>query len=171
MAVTQSCLKKEIDMNARTFDLTPLNRAFIGFDPIFNLMDRHFANSINNTGGYPPYNILQLDNNNYQIEIAVAGFNIDELSITQNKNELLIEGQPTLREFQEEEHIEWKENDEPKHYLHKGIANRTFKRTFTLADYVEIKDAKLELGILTIKLERQVPEELKPKRITINSVE
>ena len=154
-------------MNARTFDLTPFHRATVGFDRLFDLVDRQFANSVNT--GYPPYNIIKLDENNYQIELAVAGFSLDELSITQNSNELLIEGQPTFKEFQDEPHIEWQQNEDPRHYIHKGIANRSFKRNFTLADHVEVKNAKLELGILRIQLERKLPEELQPKKIAITS--
>lgn len=153
-------------MNARTFDLAPLNRAFIGFDRIFDLMDRQFTNSIQNQG-YPPYNIVRLDDNNYRIELAVAGFSMDELAITQDKNELLIEGRPTFTELGEDTHVEWKADQQPVHYLYKGIANRAFKRSFTLADHVEVKTAKLELGILSIELERNIPEALQPKKIAI----
>lgn len=152
-------------MNARTFDLTPFHRATVGFDRLFDLVDRQFANSVNN--GYPPYNIVKVNENNYKIELAVAGFKMDELTITQNANELLIEGQPTFKEFQDEPHVEWAQGEDPRHYIHKGIANRTFKRTFTLADHVEVKSASLELGILNICLERNLPEALQPKKIAI----
>jgi molecular chaperone IbpA len=141
-------------MNARTFDLTPFHRATIGFDQLFNELDRTFANSVNT--GYPPYNIVKVDEDNFQIELAVAGFSMDELVITLDKDQLIIEGHPN-------EH----EDDVPS-YLHKGIANRTFLRTFKIAEHVEVKDASLELGILKITLERNVPEELQPKKIAIN---
>ena len=152
-------------MNARTFDLTPFRRASIGFDQLFNELDRTFSNSINT--GYPPYNIIKEDDDNYLIELAVAGFSMEELSITLNKNELIIEGLPTFKEFEEEEHIEWKSGDKPNHFLHKGIANRKFIRTFKLAEHVEVAKAKLELGILRINLVRNIPEELQPKKIAI----
>jgi molecular chaperone IbpA len=152
-------------MNARSFDLTPFHRATVGFDRIFDLMDRQFTNTMNQ--GYPPYNIVKVDEDNYLIELAVAGFSLDELSITVNQNELLIDGQPTMKEFADETHVEWKQGETPVHYLHKGIANRSFKRTFTLADHMEVKSAGLELGILTINLVRRVPEELQPKKIAI----
>jgi molecular chaperone IbpA len=152
-------------MNARTFDLTPFHRGTIGFDRLFNDLDRQFTNTVNN--GYPPYNIVKNNENNYVIELAVAGFSMDELSITLDKNELIIEGKPTMREFENEEHIEWKHNKEPQHYMHKGIANRNFIRTFKLAEHVVVKNATLELGILQVNLERQVPEELQPKKIAI----
>jgi len=156
-------------MNARTFDIAPLNRAFIGFDRIFDLMDRQFTNSIQNQG-YPPYNVVRVDDNNYTIELAVAGFSMGELNIMQDNRDLLIEGNPILKEFESEEHVEWKHEGQPKHFLYKGIANRSFKRTFTLADHVEVKNAKLELGILSIQLERKVPEELQPKKISITQI-
>lgn len=152
-------------MNARTFDLTPFRRATIGFDRLFNELDRQFTNSVNN--GYPPYNIVKNDEDNYLIELAVAGFSMDELSITLDRNELVIEGKPTFKEFSDEEHVEWKTEEDPKHYLHKGIANRNFIRTFKLAEHVEVKTATLELGILRITLSRNIPEALQPKKIAI----
>ena len=144
-------------MTRNTFDLTPFHRATVGFDRLFDELDRQYANSAN--VGYPPYNILKLDENNYTIELAVAGFSMDELNITQTRNELLVEGIPYT-----------KETNNPG-YLHKGIANRSFKRVFALADHVEVKSAMLELGILKIDLERVVPEELKPRKISIESRE
>jgi molecular chaperone IbpA len=140
-------------MNARTFDLTPFHRATIGFDQLFNELDRTFTNSVNQ--GYPPYNIVKVDEDNYEIELAVAGFSMDELVITLDRDQLIIEGHPT-------EH----EDDVPT-FLHKGIANRTFLRTFKIAEHMEVKSADLELGILRITLERNVPEELQPKKIAI----
>ena len=140
-------------MNARTFDLTPFHRATIGFDQLFNELDRTFANSANT--GYPPYNIIKGDEDHYTIELAVAGFSMSELSITLDRDQLVIEGHPN-------EH----EDDIPS-YLHKGIANRTFLRTFKIAEHMEVTGADLELGILKIYLERNVPEELQPKKIAI----
>lgn len=144
-------------MTRNTFDLTPFHRATVGFDRLFDELDRQYANSANI--GYPPYNILKLDENNYTIELAVAGFSMDELNITQTRNELLVEGVPYTKETNNSG------------YLHKGIANRSFKRVFALADHVEVKSAMLELGILKIDLERVVPEELKPRKISIESRE
>ena len=153
-------------MNARTLDLTPFHRATIGFDQLFNELDRTFTNSVNT--GYPPYNIVQIDEDNYQIELAVAGFHMEELSITLNRNELIIEGNPTFKDSIDESHIEWKHAEEPKHFLHKGIANRTFIRTFKIAEHMEVKAADLELCILRITLVRNLPEELQPKKISIS---
>jgi len=140
-------------MNARTFDLTPFHRATIGFDQLFSELDRTFANSVNQ--GYPPYNIIKLNEDNYQIELAVAGFSMNELSITVDKDQLIIEG-----------HTNEHEDDIPS-YLHKGIANRNFIRTFKIAEHMEVTTADLELGILRITLERNIPEELQPKKIAI----
>jgi molecular chaperone IbpA len=143
-------------MNARTFDLTPFHRATIGFEQLFNELDRNFTNSVNT--GYPPYNIIKYDDNQYYIELAVAGFSMEELVITLDKDQLIIEGYPN-------EH----EDDIPS-YLHKGIANRNFIRTFKIAEHVEVQDAALKLGILQIALKRSIPEELQPKKIAIKQV-
>ena len=143
-------------MNARPFDLTPFHRGTVGFENLINVLTHQHATASNT--GYPPYNIIRVDENEYQIELAVAGFSMMELSITQERNDLIVEGTPN-------EH----ENDIPL-YLHKGIANRSFKRSFTLADHVEVKSAVLNLGILSIILERNVPDELQPKKIAISTV-
>jgi len=143
-------------MNARPFDLTPFHRGTVGFENLINVLTHQHATASNT--GYPPYNIIRVDENEYQIELAVAGFSMMELSITQERNDLIVEGTPN-------EH----ENDIPL-YLHKGIANRSFKRSFTLADHVEVKSAVLNLGILSIVLERNVPDELQPKKIAISTV-
>ena len=142
-------------MNARTFDLTPFHRGTVGFENLINVLSTQYANP---PTGYPPYNIIRIDENEYQIELAVAGFSMMELSITQERNDLIIEGTPN-------EH----EDDIPL-YLHKGIANRSFRKSFTLANHVEVKGATLELGILRIDLERKIPEELLPKKIAITSI-
>jgi molecular chaperone IbpA len=147
-------------MNARTFDLTPFHKATVGFDRLFNELDRQFTNSINT--GYPPYNIVKVNEDNYQIELAVAGFRMEDLNITLDKDQLIIEGDPAFNEFTDEEQVE-----ESKQFLHKGIANRTFIRTFKIAEHMEVKGADLELGILRITLERNIPEELLPKKIAI----
>lgn len=138
----------------RTFDLTPFTRNTIGFDRLFDELDRQFANS--STAGYPPYNIVAINDNEYMISLAVAGFGMDNLEITKDSNLLTVEGTPP-------------DNAEEVRYLHKGIAGRSFRRQFTLADYVEVESADLELGMLNIHLVRRIPEELQPKRIAINA--
>lgn len=138
----------------RTFDLTPFTRSTIGFDRLFDELDRQFANST--TTGYPPYNIAAINENQYMISLAVAGFGMDNLEITKDGNLLTVEGTAP-------------KGDEEVRYLHKGIAGRGFRRQFTLADHVEVESADLELGMLNIHLARHVPEELQPKRIAINT--
>jgi molecular chaperone IbpA len=135
-----------------TLDLPSLHRATIGFDRLFNELDRSFANS--QSQGYPPYNIVQINEDEYMISLAVAGFGMDNLDITKDKNILRVEG------------ISPKGGEEV-NYLHKGIGGRNFRREFTLADHVEVVSAGLDLGMLNIHLKREVPEELQPKKIAI----
>ena len=135
-----------------TLDLPSLHRATIGFDRLFEQLDREFANS--KSTGYPPYNIAQLNDDEFIITLAVAGFGMDNLDITQDGNSLQVEGTSPS-------------GDENVEYLHKGIAARGFRREFTLADHVEVVNASLELGMLNIHLKREVPEELQPKKIAI----
>lgn len=137
-----------------TLDLPSLHRATIGFDRLFNEMERQFANS--SSQGYPPYNIVQLNDDEYMISVAVAGFGMDNLDITKDKNVLRIEGTSP-------------KGDETVTYLHKGIGGRNFRREFTLADHMEVEGATLELGMLNIHLKRYVPEELQPKKIAITA--
>lgn len=143
-------------MNALTrFDtnsLAQLNRALIGFDRIFNDVERRFANSPQTN--YPPYNILQHDENSFEIEVAVAGFDKEDISIEVDQNHLTIKGQRL------------KEDDATK-YVHRGLAARDFERTFTMADHIEVGDAELTNGILRVKLTRIIPEALKPRLIAI----
>ena len=136
-----------------TLDLPHFHRATVGFDRMFQEMDRMFENSKSN--GYPPYNIAQINEDEYMISIAVAGFGMDNLDITLDKNILTIEGTAP-------------KGDEDVNYLHKGIGGRNFRRQFTLAEHVEVEQAGLELGMLNIHLKRNVPEELQPKKIAIS---
>ena len=135
-----------------TLDLPHFQRATIGFDRLFNELNQQFANS--KSQGYPPYNIAQINDDEYMISIAVAGFGMDNLEITKDKNILVIEGITPP-------------GDEEVNYLHKGIGGRNFRREFTLADHVEVENASLELGMLSIYLKREVPEALQPKKIEI----
>jgi molecular chaperone IbpA len=135
----------------RNFDLTPLYRSAIGFDRLFSLLE---SNQNQANGGYPPYNVELVDENHYRITIAVAGFAQSELDITSHDNVLIIRG------AHPEEQPERK-------YLYQGIAERNFERKFQLADHIVVRDARLELGLLSIDLERIVPEEAKPRRIEI----
>lgn len=136
-----------------TLDLPNFHRATIGFDRMFNELERQFANSPNGQG-YPPYNIVQINEDEYMISIAVAGFGMDNLDITKDGKILRIEGTSP-------------KGDENVNYLHKGIGARNFRREFTLADHVEVVSAGLDLGMLNVHLKREVPEELQPKKIAI----
>jgi len=136
-----------------TLDLPHLHRATIGFDRLFNELETQFANSPNGNG-YPPYNIAQINDDEYMISVAVAGFGMDNLSIEKDGKMLKIEGTAP-------------KGDEDVNYLHKGIGARNFRREFTLADHVEVENATLELGMLNVHLKRNVPEELQPKKIKI----
>jgi len=136
-----------------TLDLPHFHRATIGFDRMFNELERQFSNS--QSTGYPPYNIVQISDDEYVISLAVAGFAMEELDITKEGNILRVEGLAP-------------KGDDDVNYLHKGIAGRNFRREFTLADHMEVEQANLELGMLNITLVREVPEELQPKKININ---
>ncbi|MGF1759675.1 heat shock chaperone IbpA [Photobacterium sagamiensis] len=137
----------------RNLDFTPLYRSAIGFDRLFNQMEQNVSNA--NTG-YPPYNIEQQDENHYRITMAVAGFADEQLDITQQQNKLIVRG---VRET---------ESKEERHYLYQGIAERDFERKFQLADYVKVINAQMVNGLLHIDLERELPEEQKPRKIAIN---
>jgi len=136
-----------------TLDLPSFHRATIGFDRMFEQMERQFANSPNGQG-YPPYNIAQINEEEYMISIAVAGFSMDNLNITKDGDNLKVEGTAP-------------KGDEEVNYLHKGIGGRNFRREFTLAEHVNVKQASLNLGMLNVHLVREVPDALKPKTIDI----
>lgn len=137
-----------------TLDLPQFTRSTVGFDRLFNEIERTFANSQSNN--YPPYNVAEINDNEWMITIAVAGFGMDNLDITVEKNQLTVEGNAP------------KGAEEVK-YLHKGIGNRNFRRSFTLAEHVEVANATLNYGMLNIHLVRNIPEELQPKRIMITA--
>ena len=137
----------------QTLNIPNLHRASIGFDQMFDELERSFANTPNSQG-YPPYNIVQINEDEYMISVAVAGFGMDNLDITKDGKILRIEGTSP-------------KGDEDVNYLHKGIGGRNFRREFTLADHVDVKQAGLELGMLNVHLVRELPEELQPKKIDI----
>lgn len=136
----------------RTIDLSPLYRSAVGFDRLASLLEA--ASRADAPTGYPPYNIETVGENAYRIEIAVAGFKPEELNIEAKENTLTVQGKKAA-------------NDENKRYLHRGLAERNFERRFQLADYVVVTGADLADGLLSISLERQLPEALKPRRIEI----
>lgn len=139
-------------MTQKQYRITP---NMLGFTNLFDRLERVHSAPQYNQGDYPPYNVIQTDENNYVVEIAVAGFEQDELSVTQQNGDLIIEGNVAVTET------------EPK-FLHKGISSRKFKRQFTLEDHVSVHGASVVNGILAVTLEREVPEAMKPKQIAID---
>lgn len=138
----------------RTFDYSPFYRATVGFDRVFDLLDSVASQTGSN--GYPPYNIEKAGDNAYRIVMAVAGFAEAELNVTQKENELLVTGQTA-------------NGQDEKQYLYRGIAGRNFERRFQLADHVKVVGAKLANGLLTIELQREIPEEKKPRAIPVTA--
>ncbi|GAB4223852.1 MAG: Hsp20 family protein [Kiloniellaceae bacterium] len=143
----------------RTMDLSPLYRASVGFDRLFKTLDS--VNRLEDSAfSYPPYNIEKVSEDAYRIVMAVAGFGEDELDITAKENNLVISGRKDKAE--EEGEVT---------YLHRGIANRAFERRFDLADHIKVTGAKLENGLLSVELVREIPEAMKPRTIAITSGE
>lgn len=142
----------------RTFDLSPLYRSTVGFDRLFSMLD----NTSGFEGGstYPPYNIERTSENSYRVTIAVAGFSESELAIEAKENTLTVKGEK-LSET----------NARPAELLYQGIAARAFERVFRLADFVEVRAAKLEHGLLHIDLVREIPEAMKPRTIRISAAQ
>jgi molecular chaperone IbpA len=139
-----------------TFDLAPLYRSTVGFDRLFNLFDQ--ANGDAGSPGYPPYNIERTGENEYRITVAVAGFSEADLHLEAKENTLTIRGEKQTK------------TDEHKgETLYQGIAARAFERVFQLADYVQVKGASLENGLLHVDLVREIPEAKKPRQITIGN--
>ena len=141
----------------RTYDFSPLYRSAVGFDRLASLLESAARTSQEN--GWPPYNIETTGENAYRIEIAVAGFKPDELNIEVNENLLTVTGRKTAND----------DGAEQRNFLHRGLAERDFERRFQLADYVVVKAADLINGLLSIDLERELPEALKPRRIEIGT--
>jgi molecular chaperone IbpA len=144
-------------MNNQLTRLDAINRALIGFDTMFDQMERRFANSVSNN--YPPHNILKTGENQYEIQIAVTGFEKSEISVTVENNVLVVQGETQISN----------ENAEIV-YLHRGLATRDFVREFPLAEHIEVVGAETKNGMLTIKLVRNIPESAKPKIIDIVEV-
>ncbi|RZO67852.1 MAG: Hsp20 family protein [Parvularculaceae bacterium] len=138
----------------RNYDLTPLYRNTVGFDRMFDLLEN--IGKVEGSGGYPPYNIERLDEDEYRITLAVAGFSEDELEIVVHENTLTVAG---VRP----------EGDEQRTFLHQGIAGRSFERRFQLADHVKIEGASLKNGLLNVALKREIPEAKKPRKISISA--
>jgi molecular chaperone IbpA len=138
----------------RTYDLSPLYRTAIGFDRLARLLND--VQRSDSDISYPPYNVELLDENQYRIVMAVAGFDASELDIETEQQSLTVLGRKAKKEIQT-------------NYLHRGIATRDFEHKFQLADHVKVTNAKLENGLLIIELVREVPEALKPRKVEINT--
>ncbi|RJK98645.1 Hsp20 family protein [Paracoccus siganidrum] len=134
-----------------TFDFSPLYRSSIGFDRMLNALEA--ASRVETVDNWPPYDITKTGDEDYRITMAVAGFAPEELAITQERNLLMVTGQ--------------KVGEDKGHYLHRGIAERSFRRRFQLADHVRVTGADLANGLLVIDLRHEIPEEMKPRRIEI----
>ena len=137
-----------------TFDFSPLFRTSVGFDRLASMLNA--THRPEQAAGYPPYNIVSLGENNYQITMAVAGFAENELKITSEMNQLTVVGEKADEE-----------ENEGNNYLYRGIATRSFERRFNLADHVRVTGARLDNGLLHIDLEREIPEVMKPRSIEI----
>lgn len=138
----------------RSYDLSPLYRSTVGFDRVFDLLDT--MSKAETGGGYPPYNIERLDENDYRITLAVAGFSEADLEVEVHENTLKIIGARN-------------ESDDGREFLYQGIAGRSFERRFQLAEHVRIAGASLVNGLLNVELHREVPETAKPRKIAINN--
>lgn len=133
-----------------------LNRALIGFDTMFDAMERRFANQL--TNNYPPHNIIKTGENEYKIQLAVTGFQKAEISVTVENNVLTVKGESMTTDYA------------PEAYLYRGLATRDFVKEFPLAEHIEVVGAQIENGLLVISLIRNVPESAKPKVIDIVDV-
>jgi molecular chaperone IbpA len=137
-----------------SIDFTPLYRSTIGFDRLASLIDNAMRSDAT-PASYPPYNIEALEDDRYAITLAVAGFAESDIDISVEKGVLTVRGK--------------RSESGQRNYLYQGIANRSFERKFNLADYVEVTGAKLENGLLSIALVKEIPEAMKPRKISINS--
>jgi molecular chaperone IbpA len=136
------------------FDFAPFRRSTVGFDRLFDMLEN---NSMGQAGeNYPPFDLIKLGDNEYRIELAVAGFRPEELDITAQQNVLIVSGG-------KKDETEEKANN----YIYRGIATRSFERRFALADHIRVKGADMKDGLLSIELVREIPEAMKPKKINI----
>jgi molecular chaperone IbpA len=136
------------------FDFAPYRRSSVGFDRLFDMLE----NSSFGNGGenYPPFDLIKTGENDYRIELAVAGFKADEIDITAQQNVLIVSGS-------KKEESETKGAD----YIYRGIANRSFERRFALADHIQVKGADMKDGMLSVELVREIPEAMKPRKISV----
>jgi molecular chaperone IbpA len=143
----------EEDLEMRTnFDFTPYRRSTVGFDRLFDLLETGMRSD--GSDGYPPFDIAKDGEDSYRITLAVAGFEPGEIDVVAQQNQLIVTGRRS-------------EEEGSAQYLYRGIAARPFERRFQLADFVEVRSASFENGLLSIALQRVVPEAMKPRRIEI----
>src|SRR5215218_2650558 len=140
------------------FDFAPFRRSTVGFDRLFDMLENSSMGS--NGENYPPFDLIKLGDNQYRIELAVAGFKPEEIDITAQQNVLIVTGRKN-------EESEQKGSD----FIYRGIANRSFERRFALADHIQVRGADLKDGLLAIELVREIPEAMKPKKINIGGSE
>ena len=140
------------------FDFTPYRRSTVGFDRLFDMLEN--SRGAQAQENYPPFDLIKLGDNDYRIELAVAGFKPDEIDITAQQNVLIVSGRKN-------EESEERGND----YVYRGIANRSFERRFALADHIQVKGADLKDGLLSIELVREIPEAMKPRKIDIGGAQ
>ena len=136
------------------FDFAPYRRSTVGFDRLFDLLEN---SSLGQGENYPPFDLIKVDENHYRVILAVAGFGRDEIDITAQQNQLIVSGK--------------KADDEGVDYIHRGIANRQFERRFGLADFIKVSEADLKDGLLSVDLIREIPEAMKPKKISIGGTQ
>ena len=136
------------------FDFAPYRRSTVGFDRLFDMLENSSVGQAQEN--YPPFDLIKLGDNDYRIELAVAGFKPDELDITAQQNVLLVTG----RKKEESE-------ENGSNYIYRGIATRSFERRFALADHIQVRGADMKDGLLAIELVREIPEAMKPKKINI----
>ena len=139
----------------RQFDFTPYRRSTVGFDRLFDLLENSARQQ--QADNYPPFNIERLSDDRYRVTLAVAGFSADDIDVVAQQNLLQVTGKKDDAE------------QDRSNFVYMGIANRNFERRFELADFVHVEDAKLHDGLLTIDLVREIPEAMKPKKISISS--
>jgi molecular chaperone IbpA len=138
------------------FDFAPFRRSTVGFDRLFDMLEN--SSPSGNGENYPPFDLIKAGDNEYRIELAVAGFKPEEIDITAQQNVLIVTGRKA-DETQE------RGSD----YIYRGIANRSFERRFALADHIQVRAADLKDGLLSVELVREIPEAMKPKKINIGS--
>ena len=142
------------------FDFAPFRRSTVGFDRLFDMLE---SNTMGGNGeNYPPFDLIKLGDNQYRIELAVAGFKPDEIDITAQQNVLIVTGKKS-------DEIQGGDSPGASDYIYRGIANRSFERRFALADHIQVRGADLKDGLLSIELVREIPEAMKPKKIYIGS--